>query len=145
MHHMRQSWLVVNRTCRNRADLGLFQENAFESIVCKTWAIALRSKRLFFLPKLVTVTERLASIDISKKWTMSMYYPVACVHIWCFLVICTVSWFIYVCDVCRSVCKYALTLITSYDLGTVVGGLLAWCPWGWHQLEVTLMGIRRPR
>ena len=29
--------------------------------------------------------------------------------------------------------------------GTVVGGLLAWCPWGWHQLEVTPMGIRRPR
>ena len=30
-------------------------------------------------------------------------------------------------------------------MGTVVGGLLAWCPWGWHQLEVTPMGIRRPR
>ena len=30
-------------------------------------------------------------------------------------------------------------------LGMVVGGLLAWCPWGWHQLEVTPMGIRRPR
>ena len=29
--------------------------------------------------------------------------------------------------------------------GKVVGGLLAWCPWGWHQLEVTPMGIRRPR
>ena len=29
--------------------------------------------------------------------------------------------------------------------GTVVGGLLAWCTWGWHQLEVTPMGIRRPR
>ena len=24
--------------------------------------------------------------------------------------------------------------------GTVVGGLLAWCPWGWHQLEVTPIG-----
>ena len=29
--------------------------------------------------------------------------------------------------------------------GTVVGGLLAWCPWGWHQLEVTPMSIQRPR
>ena len=29
--------------------------------------------------------------------------------------------------------------------GTVVGGLLAWCLWGWHQLEATPMGIRRPR
>ena len=27
----------------------------------------------------------------------------------------------------------------------VVWGLLAWCPWGWHQLEVTPMGIRRSR
>ena len=33
----------------------------------------------------------------------------------------------------------------SHWPGTVVGGLLAWCPWGWHQLEVTPMGIRRPR
>ena len=35
--------------------------------------------------------------------------------------------------------------IPKTSLGTVVGGLLAWCPWGWHQLEVTPMGIRRPR
>ena len=35
--------------------------------------------------------------------------------------------------------------IPVHHMGTVVGGLLAWCPWGWHQLEVTPMGIRCPR
>ena len=34
---------------------------------------------------------------------------------------------------------------SPYCMGTVLGGLLAWCPWGWHQLEVTPIGIRRPR
>ena len=39
--------------------------------------------------------------------------------------------------------RFALLFILCQ--GTVVGGLLAWCLWGWHQLEVTPMGIRRPR
>ena len=53
---------------------------------------------------------------------------------------------------CPDVVHYQIALQTavfSEELGmaawTVVGGLLAWCPWGWHQLEVTPMGIRRPR
>ena len=33
----------------------------------------------------------------------------------------------------------------GHQMGMVVGGLLTWCPWGWHQLETTPMGIRRSR
>ena len=44
-----------------------------------------------------------------------------------------------------SLCHPSIYMDVACEVGTVVGGLLAWCPWEWHQLEVTPMGIRRLR